>query len=239
MSFDSYGEMYLDFREIDPSYPGWGSLSREMDIAMLDLLDDMLAERKLTDPELRICGDDRCVMWEWWDVAAGTLPNGTKIEIEGWVGQVRPATQHEIEWRLDYEEPRVYATLTPICHYNSYAASPRASIAPHIQPDTVVRAKLPIPLDRGQLLNIIDAEHPPAPAPAKPQPASPARLTRRERQVADMAVAQIPSWQIGARLAITTRTVDNTLGRVYMKLGITGRHQLTREHLDQEGAPRG
>jgi DNA-binding CsgD family transcriptional regulator len=51
-------------------------------------------------------------------------------------------------------------------------------------------------------------------------------LTHREREVAELAAAGLPSRQIGERLGITTRTVDNLLGRVYVKLGIAGRSEL-------------
>jgi DNA-binding CsgD family transcriptional regulator len=51
-------------------------------------------------------------------------------------------------------------------------------------------------------------------------------LTGREREVADLAASGLSSRVIGERLGITTRTVDNLLGRVYVKLGLTGRSEL-------------
>jgi DNA-binding CsgD family transcriptional regulator/tetratricopeptide (TPR) repeat protein len=51
-------------------------------------------------------------------------------------------------------------------------------------------------------------------------------LTAREREVAELAAAGLPSRGIAERLGITTRTVDNLLGRVYVKLGISGRSEL-------------
>ncbi len=56
-------------------------------------------------------------------------------------------------------------------------------------------------------------------------PAS-AVLTAREREVAALAAGGHPSREIATRLSISTRTVDNLLGRVYAKLGIEGRAQL-------------
>jgi DNA-binding CsgD family transcriptional regulator len=44
--------------------------------------------------------------------------------------------------------------------------------------------------------------------------------------VAELAAAGLPSRGIAERLGITTRTVDNLLGRVYVKLGISGRSEL-------------
>lgn len=52
-------------------------------------------------------------------------------------------------------------------------------------------------------------------------------LTGREREVADLASAGLSSREIADRLGITTRTVDNLLGRVYVKLGVSGRRELT------------
>jgi DNA-binding CsgD family transcriptional regulator len=41
-----------------------------------------------------------------------------------------------------------------------------------------------------------------------------------------MARADLASREIAERLRITTRTVDNLLGRVYAKLGVSGREEL-------------
>jgi DNA-binding CsgD family transcriptional regulator len=54
----------------------------------------------------------------------------------------------------------------------------------------------------------------------------PEELTAREREVADLARVSLASREIAARLGITTRTVDNLLGRVYTKLGVSGRQEL-------------
>ena len=51
-------------------------------------------------------------------------------------------------------------------------------------------------------------------------------LTGREREVAELAAAGLSSRAIAERLGITTRTVDNLLGRVYVKLGVSGRREL-------------
>jgi DNA-binding CsgD family transcriptional regulator len=51
-------------------------------------------------------------------------------------------------------------------------------------------------------------------------------LTPREREVAMLAAAHISSREIAARLALSVRTVDNYLGRVYAKLGVSTRAQL-------------
>jgi DNA-binding CsgD family transcriptional regulator len=51
-------------------------------------------------------------------------------------------------------------------------------------------------------------------------------LTPREREVADLAAAHLASREIAERLGITRRTVDNLLGRVYTKLGVSGRQEL-------------
>jgi DNA-binding CsgD family transcriptional regulator len=51
-------------------------------------------------------------------------------------------------------------------------------------------------------------------------------LTPREREVALLAAAGRSSRAIGARLHLSTRTVDTHLARVYRKLGITSRTEL-------------
>lgn len=53
-----------------------------------------------------------------------------------------------------------------------------------------------------------------------------ASLSAREREVAALAAAGVPSREIGEQLFLSTRTVDNHLQRVYTKLGITSRRDL-------------
>lgn len=55
----------------------------------------------------------------------------------------------------------------------------------------------------------------------------PSELTRREREVADLAASGLASAEIAARLHLSVRTVDTHLGRVYRKLGVTGRDELS------------
>lgn len=57
-------------------------------------------------------------------------------------------------------------------------------------------------------------------------PADVPTLTARERQVARLAASGRSSRAIAEHLAISRRTVDNQLGSVYRKLGVTGRDGL-------------
>ena len=52
------------------------------------------------------------------------------------------------------------------------------------------------------------------------------RLTRREREVAELAAAGVSSNEIADRLFLSVRTVENHLQHAYTKLGVTGREQL-------------
>jgi DNA-binding CsgD family transcriptional regulator len=54
----------------------------------------------------------------------------------------------------------------------------------------------------------------------------PDELTRREREVALLAVKGLSSRTIAERLAVSVRTIDNQLGRAYRKLGVTSRAEL-------------
>jgi DNA-binding CsgD family transcriptional regulator len=51
-------------------------------------------------------------------------------------------------------------------------------------------------------------------------------LTQREQQIALLAAASHPDAVIATELSISVRTVQNHLGRVYSKLGITSRRDL-------------
>jgi DNA-binding CsgD family transcriptional regulator len=53
-----------------------------------------------------------------------------------------------------------------------------------------------------------------------------ARLSRREREVAELAAAGLANAQIAQRLTLSTRTVESHLYQAYAKLGVAGRDDL-------------
>ncbi len=55
---------------------------------------------------------------------------------------------------------------------------------------------------------------------------SPVSLTPREKEIARLASSGLASREIGGRLGISTRTVDNHLGTIYSKLGVSSRTEL-------------
>lgn len=65
-----------------------------------------------------------------------------------------------------------------------------------------------------------------------------APLTRREQQVAQQAAAGRSNRAIATSLGVSPRTVENHLASVYSKLGITGRHELTRQLIEATVVPR-
>lgn len=52
------------------------------------------------------------------------------------------------------------------------------------------------------------------------------RLSRREREIAELAASGLSTPDIAARLVLSARTVENHLHRIYGKLGVTGRAEL-------------
>ncbi|MGW0480273.1 LuxR C-terminal-related transcriptional regulator [Nonomuraea sp. NPDC003214] len=57
---------------------------------------------------------------------------------------------------------------------------------------------------------------------------SEASLTPRELQIAKLVTAGLPAREVAGRLGLSLRTVNNHLGRVYAKLGVSGRHGLAQ-----------
>jgi DNA-binding CsgD family transcriptional regulator len=53
------------------------------------------------------------------------------------------------------------------------------------------------------------------------------RLTRREREVAELAASGLTSREVAEKLFVSTRTVENHLQRAYEKLGVRGRAELS------------
>ncbi len=51
-------------------------------------------------------------------------------------------------------------------------------------------------------------------------------LTKRERQIAELAKTGLTSKEIAARLMLSSRTVDDHLAHVYRKLGVSTRTAL-------------
>ena len=56
----------------------------------------------------------------------------------------------------------------------------------------------------------------------------PLPLTRREREVANLAARGLSNQEIAERLVISARTVGNHLQRAYAKLGVSGRDELRK-----------
>jgi DNA-binding CsgD family transcriptional regulator len=56
----------------------------------------------------------------------------------------------------------------------------------------------------------------------------PAELTPRQREIARLATQGMPSKVIAERLVVSVRTVDNCLGEIYRKLGISNRAELAQ-----------
>ena len=55
----------------------------------------------------------------------------------------------------------------------------------------------------------------------------PRELTGREQEIANLALQGLSSREIAERTGVSVRTVDNHLYRLYTKLGISGRHDLS------------
>jgi len=64
------------------------------------------------------------------------------------------------------------------------------------------------------------------PAVARPGPASPAALTPRERQVAELVTQGLSNKQVAARLVVSQRTAEGHVENILRKLGLTSRTQL-------------
>jgi non-specific serine/threonine protein kinase len=72
-----------------------------------------------------------------------------------------------------------------------------------------------------------------APGPAQPQPASPGRLSARERELVTLVAQGRTDAQIAAQLSISIRTVRSHLDRIRDKTGRRRRADLTRLALSQ------
>src|SRR5262249_1691360 len=59
------------------------------------------------------------------------------------------------------------------------------------------------------------------------RPADDTALTAREREIAELVSAGLANKQVAARLYVSLRTVETTLSKVYAKLGVSSRTQLT------------
>jgi DNA-binding CsgD family transcriptional regulator len=74
-------------------------------------------------------------------------------------------------------------------------------------------------------------------APALVRSTTVVPLTEREREIALLAAGGEPSRAIAERLYLSIRTVDNHLGRVYDKLGVSSRAELAAA-LERDGEAR-
>jgi DNA-binding CsgD family transcriptional regulator len=100
-----------------------------------------------------------------------------------------------------------------------YAAEAAAAAIPLLRAARATQTAAAAELHAQLLARCDDAQ---IPTLIVPQPA----LTARERQIAKLAAAGVPSKEIADQLYLSARTVDNHLLRVYAKLGVGGRTEL-------------
>jgi ATP/maltotriose-dependent transcriptional regulator MalT len=98
-----------------------------------------------------------------------------------------------------------------------YAAAAASDALPHLSGAAAERARSHVDsCEAGpRLARIRTASHP-----------VPSGLTRREREIAQLAAAGLTNAAIAARLTLSVRTIEAHLGRVYAKLGVPGRRDL-------------
>jgi DNA-binding NarL/FixJ family response regulator len=78
-----------------------------------------------------------------------------------------------------------------------------------------------------ELLDALEPLDRPPAAPGRPAE-SPLRISRREREVAHLAADGHTNREIAEQLCLSERTVENHLYRVFAKLGIRSRRELSR-----------
>jgi DNA-binding CsgD family transcriptional regulator len=84
--------------------------------------------------------------------------------------------------------------------------------------------KVATPLDEQPVLEPSVAPH--APAPAQPAPTGSARLSEREREVAELLVLGMPYRDIGNQLFISAKTVEHHVARIRRRLGAESRSEM-------------
>ncbi len=148
------GESWLSYVGVPVDYPELGDLAREVDDAMWEAAEVVLAERKAEDPVLRTMADERCTLWLWVTVPAGTLPIGTEVEHDGWYGQVRARCGYD-DRRFDPPD-RVYGDWR-----GRLAGAPERTgweWEPRLSAGDQVAARVPMPFDAAPLLRWIEQE---------------------------------------------------------------------------------
>ena len=66
------------------------------------------------------------------------------------------------------------------------------------------------------------------PGPPRPGPGEHDELTDRERDIADLVATGQSNKQVAAALFLSEKTIEHNLSRIYAKLGVRSRHELTR-----------
>jgi DNA-binding CsgD family transcriptional regulator len=105
------------------------------------------------------------------------------------------------------------------CHAHQRHGAPRAAAALRARAATLVE----------------QCEDPRTPALVTADAVVP--LTRREREIAELAARAVPSKEIARRLGLSVRTVNNHLQRVYTKLGVSSRIDLDEALSPVSGSP--
>ena len=60
-------------------------------------------------------------------------------------------------------------------------------------------------------------------------------LTARQREVLDLLATGLTNAQIGAKLVLSERTIDNHVSAIFAKLGVESRREATRVAVETSG----
>ena len=199
------GEQYLAFVDLpDDDYPAAGQLRRDLDEAIMDAAEQVLAEWRRRDPLLRALLADGAALNTWATYQAGQVPAGTLIRVTRngnvWEGRATGETfvryystaEVRIDWkvRFGFAEP----TITPTAEVEAWVPLPVDLSAVLLNLDGAPAITPATDRPSAQRRSVVDARHgdPPLRRPGLPAPrprrwlrppprSAPARLDRPHR----------------------------------------------------------
>lgn len=144
------GEQYLAFIDLDTDYyPAAQELREDLDDAIMEAAELVIAERKLRDPLLRALLADGAALNIWAPYPAGQLPAGAEIRVSNTYGTWEGRTTGETYTRYSAEEVRVTWQVRAVN---------RLGAEPTVLPDTEVDAWVPLPCDLSAVLAAVDGQ---------------------------------------------------------------------------------
>jgi hypothetical protein len=135
------GLSFLDYIGLPDWYGDRGQMALDVDDALLEAAEAVVAEWSARDPLVGVALDGRWDLWTWHRYPIADLPVGTRIRSRDWEGVIAPMSRSDQEWHVG----EVFIQWASGTGYQPNA---------YRQHSETVDARVPVPVDLAAAISV-------------------------------------------------------------------------------------